>query len=186
VILPAIPSLTNAWAVFVLFAIPIGGGIPAGVVLAQSKGIDWRIMLVLYFLSDVALAIVFEAIMIWFVAKAKTNPKLGQVHFKMKESTAKMVAKYGVNPGPFTLVLIAFGVDPMTGRAATAASGPGFFSGWAIAILGDMFFFSLIMVSTIWLNNLLGDGTWTAIIIMVLMMGVPALIRKLRKPTVEA
>jgi len=79
------------------------------------------------------------------------------------------------------LVLIAFGVDPMTGRAAAMAQGHHFVSGWAVAIAGDMIFFGVVMVSTIWLNNILGDGTWTAIIIMVLMLGLPPLIRRVKK-----
>jgi hypothetical protein len=69
----------------------------------------------------------------------------------------------------------------MTGRAVAMAAGHHFVSGWAIAILGDMVFFTLIMVSTIWLNNLIGDGTTTAIIIMVVMMFGPGLVRKLKE-----
>jgi hypothetical protein len=76
--------------------------------------------------------------------------------------------------------MIAFGVDPITGRAATVAAGHGFLSGWTLAIIGDMFFFLVLMSSTLWLNNILGDGTWTAIIVMVGMMVLPGLIRRVR------
>ncbi len=77
------------------------------------------------------------------------------------------------------LIMIAFGVDPMTGRAAALAQGHGFITGWAVAIAGDMIFFSLIMASTLWLNDYLGDGTWAAVIIMMLMLVIPPLIRRL-------
>ena len=163
-----------------LFAIPIGGGIPAGVVLAQSKGIGWLAMTILYFISDVVLAFVFEPCMILAARLAKRFHFLARFMENMKTIINKTIAGYGPNPGPFLLVLIAFGVDPMTGRAAALAQGHNFLSGWAIAIMGDMMFFGVVMASTIWLNNILGDGTWTAIIIMILMLGIPALIRRLK------
>ena len=85
----------------------------------------------------------------------------------MKQATSQTIARYGTKPGPFTLIVIAFGVDPMTGRAAALAAGHGFVTGWVIAITGDMFFYALIAYSTIQLNNVLGDGTLTAVLIMV-------------------
>jgi hypothetical protein len=69
----------------------------------------------------------------------------------------------------------------MSGRVATHAAGYKFVTGWALAICGDMIFFSVIMASTLWLNNILGDGTWAAVIIMIAMIAVPALIRRLRR-----
>jgi hypothetical protein len=98
----------------------------------------------------------------------------------MKETTNKTIAGYGPKPGPFLLVLIAFGVDPMTGRAAAMAQGYNFVSGWAVAIAGDMIFFTVVMASTIWLNNILGDGTLTAVIIMVLMFALPPILRRIK------
>ena len=174
--------LSSEWDVFILFAIPIGGGIPAGVLLAQSRGIGWMPTSFLYLISDVALALLFEPLMLLFVMAGKHLPFLAKVRERLKKSSDKTIARYGSKPGPLLLVTIAFGVDPMTGRAAAQASGHGFLSGWTIAILGDMLFFMLIMVSTIWLNGFLGDGTWTAIIIMAVMLVVPPLIRRLRAP----
>jgi hypothetical protein len=69
----------------------------------------------------------------------------------------------------------------MTGRAATIFAGHGFLTGWALAIAGDMLYFMVLMVSTLWLNQLLGDGTWTIVIITVAMLVVPALIRRWRR-----
>lgn len=173
-------SAKNTWDVFMLFTIPIGGGIPAGVVLAQSKGFGWLAMTILYFVSDVTLAFVFEPCMVVIAHLAKRSQFLSQLMANMKKTTNKTIAGYGPNPGPFLLVLISFGVDPMTGRAAALAQGHSFVSGWAVAIMGDMMFFGVVMVSTIWLNSILGDGTWTAIIIMVLMLVVPILVRRLK------
>lgn len=169
-------SIHGVWGVFALFLIPIGGGIPAGVILAQSRGIGWPIMMLLYFLSDVVLACVFEPLIYLFVRYAKNSSFLSRWADAYKESLRKTGFKYGISSGPFALVVFSFGVDPMTGRVAALTAGHGFFSGWAIAICGDMFFFALIMVSTLWLNSILGDGTWTAVIIMIAMIGVPILI----------
>lgn len=176
-----IDTLSNARDVFLLFAIPIGGGIPAGVLLAKSRGIDWLTMTVLYFFSDILLAILFEPMMIAFIWISERVPFLARLREAVKQSTNRTIAGYGASPGPFLLMIIAFGVDPMTGRAAAMSAGHGFFAGWAIAIIGDMFFFALIAVSTLCLNNILGDGTWTAVIIMIAMLGIPALIKKIKK-----
>jgi uncharacterized membrane protein len=173
--------ISNAWEVFVLFSIPIGGGIPAGVVLAKTRGINWQTMLILYFISDIALACVFEPFVLLITFAGKHYPGVARFNAAEKKSTHKTISKYGIKPGPITLVTIAFGVDPMTGRTAALTAGHGFITGWALAILGDMLFFTLLMGSTLWLNNILGDGTWTAIIIMVAMMVIPGLIRRFRK-----
>ena len=88
---------------------------------------------------------------------------------------------YGTPLGPLALILFSFGSDPMTGRTVAVAAGHGFVKGWTFAIIGDLFYFSLLMVSTLWLNDVLGDGTWATVIILVLMVAVPILIRKLRR-----
>jgi len=168
------------WDVFLLFSIPVGGGIPAGVLLAKTKGISWIAMTVLYFASDVVFACIFEPTMKFIVVAGKRSPAFTRVVDAFKQSTQKTISKYGLSPSPFSLVMIAFGVDPITGRAATVAAGHGFLSGWTLAIIGDMFFFLVLMSSTLWLNNILGDGTWTAIIVMVGMMVLPGLIRRVR------
>jgi hypothetical protein len=169
--------LSNAWEVLLLYIIPVGGGIPAGVLLAQSKGIPWPASAALYFVSDVMLALVFEPALYLF-KRLKIFSKFTEAFKKSQQIT---IAKFGAKPKPLTLIMISFGVDPMTGRTAALMAGHGFISGWTVAIIGDMIFFGIVMVSTIYLNKLLGDGTWTAIIITVLVLGVPALIRRLRE-----
>ena len=169
------------WKVLVLFIIPIGGGIPAGVLLAKNQGITWQITTILYFISDLILACAFEPLLLLFIATAKRVQFLDRLGIAMKERMKKITAHYGTGLGPFALVMISFGVDPMTGRTAAIAAGHGFFTGWLIAIAGDMIFFGILMVSTLLLNNILGDGTWTTLIILTLMMIVPTFFRRLRK-----
>ena len=149
--------------------------------LAQSKGINWQVMMLLYFISDVILACVFEPVLFLFIKYGKNVPFLARVSAALKIAIQKIIDNYGNTSGVFALVMIAFGVDPMTGRAVAVAAGHGFFIGWMIAIAGDMLYFTLLMVSTLWLKSVLGDGTWTMLIILGLMMMVPPLIRRFRK-----
>ena len=58
-----IPSLSNMLSVFKLFIIPVGGGIPGGVLLAQSQGMAWPVTGLLYLVSDIALAFAFEPVL---------------------------------------------------------------------------------------------------------------------------
>ncbi|MBC7661567.1 MAG: hypothetical protein H7249_17865 [Chitinophagaceae bacterium] len=166
------------WDVFLLFAVPVGGGIPAGVVLAQTQGMGWLIMTVLYFISDVALALIFEPFMMLFGILCNHVEWLARMRDALKTVTKRTIAGYGASPGPIMLIAISFGIDPMTGRAAALASGHSFLSGWAIAIAGDMIFFGVIAVSTICLNNVIGDGTTASLIVMIAMFVIPPLIRR--------
>lgn len=166
------------WQVFLLFVIPIGGGIPGGVLLAQAKGFAWPTMMFLYFLSDVLLAIVFEPILHRLIRLAKHVAwvkKLGEAFLFTIHRTIKT---YRGQKSVLALIGVAFGVDPMTGRAVALAAGHGFFKGWAIAIAGDMVYFSVLMVSTLWLNHILGDGFWTIMIILILMVVIPHFVQK--------
>lgn len=173
-------SFSHLWKVLTLFLIPIGGGIPGGVILARNYGIAWQVMTFLYFVSDVILACVFEPILYLIMTHGKNSKfviRFKEAFNQMVEMTSK---SYGNITGPFTLILIAFGVDPMTGRAMAVAAGHGFISGWMIAIAGDMIYFTLIMASTLWLDGIIGDGTSTVIIIFAVMMIIPMVIRRLR------
>jgi uncharacterized membrane protein len=174
-------NLQNFWDVLLLFLIPIGGGIPGGVMLAQSRGLEWPIMMLLYFISDVILAFTFEPILYLLVRYGQRVLFLARLGAIMKLMIAKTREHYGQSSGIFALIMIAFGVDPMTGRAVAIAAGHGFVMGWVIAIAGDMIYFTLIMISTLWLKSILGDGTWTMLIIFALMIIGPTLFRRLQK-----
>ena len=96
---------------------------------------------------------------------------------------ARTAAQYGNAGGPLALVLVSFGVDPMTGRAAAAAAGHGFLPGWTIAITGDMFYFALLMISTLWLGAALGDDRLTIGVMLFVMLVLPAILRRWRRAT---
>lgn len=173
-------SLTNAWDVLVLFLIPVGGGIPGGVLLAKSRNLAWPFTAALYFLSDVILACAFEPLMLGAIAVGRKSARVTRVIEALRESTRRTAARYGTHLSPLKLILISFGVDPMTGRSAAKAAGHGFVTGWLLAIAGDMIYFAVLMVSTLWLNSVLGDGTWATLLILVVMMLGPPLFKRAR------
>lgn len=167
--------------VLMLFLIPVGGGIPAGVLLARKLGLAWPVAAGLYFISDVILACVFEPILRLLAAGARKIPALARAGDAMKAAMDRTAAHYGgVGAGPFTLILIAFGVDPMTGRAAAMAAGHGFVAGWAIAIAGDMLYYAVIAYSTLRLDTYFKDPNTTMLIVLGAMIVVPILVRRLK------
>jgi hypothetical protein len=167
--------------VFLLFIDPIGAGIPAGVLLAKHRGIGWFAVSFLYFLSDCLMACVFEPLMRMAGRWAAGKPKLAKFAEAYRAQLQKTAEQYGKATGPVALTLVAFGVDPMTARTAAAAAGYGFVSGWAFAILGDMFYFWLVAYSTLKLNKWLGgDPSGTIALMLLAMMFLPSLVKKLR------
>ncbi|MCX5794607.1 MAG: hypothetical protein NTY77_03820 [Elusimicrobia bacterium] len=167
--------------VLMLFLIPIGGGIPAGVLLARSHAIAWPVTMGLYFVSDVILAFLFEPVLRLLIAASRRIPPLARFTEVLRQAMTRTAAQYGGGgAGPFALIMIAFGVDPMTGRAAAAAAGHGFLSGWTIAITGDMIYFTVIMVATLRLNSVLGDPNRTMALILAAMFFLPMLVRRLK------
>jgi len=168
-------------AVLLLFLIPVGGGIPAGVLLAQSKGLGWGPTASLYLLSDLILALAFEPLLRGFVLLARRSPFLARFGAAMKEAMARSAARIGgPGMGPIALVMIAFGVDPMTGRSAALAAGHGFLAGWAVAIAGDMLYYAVVALATLRLNAFIKSPEATVWIVLAAMLLVPSLVRRLR------
>lgn len=168
-------------AVLLVFLIPFGGGIPAGVLLAQAKGLPWEVTAGLYAVSDLVLALVFEAVLIGFAAVAERRPPVARYGAAVKLAMARNVAMMGgTGAGPLRVVLIAFGVEPMTGRTAALLAGYGPLPGWTLAILGDMGYYALIALSTLGLNAWLKHPKLTAWIILGAMFLWPMLTRRIR------
>jgi hypothetical protein len=168
-------------SVLKLFIIPVGGGIPAGVLLASAKGLAWPITTVLYLVSDVLLALAFEPILRLLAKVLGRIPVLTRFSAALKAATARSVAHFGgTGAGPLSLVMISFGVDPMTGRATALAAGHGFLTGWAFAIAGDMLYFGVIALTTLHLNSYIRDPDITMMIVLGAMFGVPYVVRYFR------
>lgn len=175
------PSTSSLLSVLKLFLIPVGGGIPAGVLLAKAKGLAWPVTTALYLVSDLALALAFEPILRFLAMLGRKVPFLARLSAALKAATARSVAHFsGTGAGPLTLVMIAFGVDPMTGRATALAAGHGFLAGWAFAIAGDMLYFAVIALTTLHLNSYVRDPNTTMLIVLGAMFVVPMLVRYVR------
>lgn len=176
-----IPPVADMLSVLKLFLIPVGGGIPAGVMLAQTKGVIWPATALLYLVSDIILAFLFEPVLRFLAFVCSKISILSRFSAAMKAATARSVHHMsGTGAGPIGLIMISFGVDPMTGRATAHAAGHGFFTGWAIAIAGDMLYFGVIAVSTLKLNTYIKDPNVTMMIVLLGMFSIPTLIKIVR------
>lgn len=168
-------------SVLLLFLIPVGGGIPAGVLLAASTGIAWPVTAGLYLISDIILALVLEPILYLSVRLGRRVPFLARFGAAMKLAMEKTTPKFGGSgAGPCALIAVAFGVDPMTGLTAALAAGHGPVAGWAFAIAGDMIYYAVIAASTLGLNAYLKNPDMAVATILVAMVAVPHVIRRVR------
>jgi hypothetical protein len=174
-------TLASSLSVLTLFVIPVGGGIPAGVLLAKRRGLAWPLTAFLYLISDILLALAFEPILRLGSRWGRRSRLGARIGAAFKMATERSVAHFnGTGAGPLALVMIAFGVDPMTGRASALAAGHGFIAGWAVAIAGDMLYFAVIAVSTLRLNAYIQDPNVTMLIILAAMFLLPVVVRAVR------
>lgn len=168
-------------SVLMLFLLPVGGGIPAGVLMARAKGFDWPLTAGLYLVSDVILALAFEPVLRLLVVLGRKVPFLARLSVAMKVAMARSAAHFGgTAAGPVSLVMIAFGVDPMTGRASALAAGHGFVAGWSFAIVGDLLYYAVIAITTLRLNAYVRDPNKTVLVVLGAMILVPLLVRWVR------
>lgn len=175
------PSALSMLSVLKLFVIPVGGGIPAGVLLARAKGLAWPVTTLLYLGSDLFLAVAFEPVLRLMALLCGKVSFLARFGYALKAAMARSASHFGgTGAGPVALVMIAFGVDPMTGRASALAAGHGFISGWAIAIAGDMLYFGVIALTTLRLNMYIRDPNTTMWIVLFAMFSIPPLVRFIR------
>jgi len=168
-------------SVLLLFLLPFGGGIPAGVLLARAQGLAWPATAGLYLVSDLLLALAFEPVLWLLVLLAGKVPFLARLGVALQVAMARTAAQVSSpGAGPLTLVLIAFGVDPMTGRASALAAGHGFLGGWAVAIAGDLLYYAVIAVVTLRLNAWFRNPELTVLLVLGAMVVAPLLLRRLR------
>jgi hypothetical protein len=168
-------------AVFMLFLLPVGGGIPAGVLLARANGLPWPVTGGLYFVSDVILAIAFEPVLRLLVALGRKVPLLARFGAVIRNAMARNAAYIGgTGTGPMALVLISFAVDPMTGRATALTAGHGIVAGWAFAIAGDMLYYAVVALTTLRLNSYFSNPNITILVVLGAMTLVPAIVRYCR------
>ena len=167
--------------VFMLFLVPFGGGIPAGVLLARANGLPWPMTAGLYFVSDVLLALAFELVLRLVVMLGRKVQFLARAGAVMSKGMARSSAYFGgTYAGPMTLVMISFGVNPITGRATALAAGHGIVAGWAFAIAGDMLYYAILALTTLRLNSYISDPNITILLVVAAMALVAMLVRYFR------
>jgi hypothetical protein len=183
--------LPTAWpvgalGVLLVFCTQIGAGIPLGVILARDAGLSPLVTASLYLISDIFLACTFEPMLLllrWLAKRVDFVARLGNRLAKISGATGLSQGKV---QGPLGLILFSFAVAPAPARAASEAAGHGFISGWTLAIIGDMIYFTLIMVSTLWVSSVFGDDRLAVGAVLVFAWLLPILLRRLRRDSSDA
>ncbi len=183
-----LPTLwpSGTMGVFLIFVTQIGLGIPSGVLRARDAGVSPFVTAGLYAASDVVLAFTVEPMLIllrWLSARVVFIARLGNTLAKFSGATGLNDGKVR---GPLGLILFSFAVAPAPARAASEAAGHGFISGWTLAIIGDMLYFTLIMVSTLWVASIFGDDRLTVGAVLVGAWVLPMLFRRMRRKSTPA
>jgi hypothetical protein len=163
--------------VLLLFCIPGGMGIPPGVLLGSHGSLGPIVMTLLYFVSDIVLACVFEPLLVILAALARRLPVVSRAGEVVLAGIRRTVPA-GRASAPLGIALTAFGAGLPFGRALAAAAGFDLVSSWLFTIAGDMAYFGLGMASTLWFDNLLGDPRTAALAGLAVMFIVPAIIRR--------
>ena len=166
-----------------LFCVPGGMGVPPGVLLAKQDGIGPAMTTLLYFLSDVLVAVfVFEPMLRGLATLARRRQRLARMRAAYAAALGRFMPR-GSAAGPGGIVFTGFGMGPPFGRALGALVGYGPVVGWLLAIAGDMAFFLIGLVSTLWFNGVFGDQRTAALAGIGVMVLVTIAVHRLRTPT---
>lgn len=168
---------------FLLFVIPTGAGIPAGVLLGQRLGLGIGSMSGLYLGSGLLRAALFEPLLRWVAQRRREGGRFSQ----LSDSTRILLARHEwlsrAMRGAWAPLIVGYNLDPMAGRVAAAAVGMGWLRGWTLALIADFAYFISTAVPTLWLQRLVGNEWLTLLVVMVLSAAIPMLWRRLRPST---
>jgi len=149
--------------------------------LARANGLPWPATAGLYFVSDIVLALAFEPVFRLIVALGRKVRFVARVAAAMRNAMARNSTYFsGKGTGPLALVMISFGVDPMTGRATALTAGHGVVAGWAFAIAGDMLYYAVVALTTLHLNPYFSNPNITILAVLGAMALAPVLVRYCR------
>jgi hypothetical protein len=171
---------TGGLGAFLLFLAPVGGGIPVGVLLADRGGVPAWGTILLYLLSDVVLAFAIEPLFAVVLRLGRRFETVGRAGAVIQRVSHGAGLKQEGAKSALGLIFVSFAVSPTTGRAAAASVGHGFFRGWSLAIIGDMAYFALLMASTLWLSNVLGNDRLTIVIAIATAWILPLVLQRMR------
>ena len=175
------PASHGALLTFLLFAIPTGAGIPAGVLLGQRLGLTALSMSGLYVGSGLLRAALFEPLFRWLARRRHSLAWIG----RWREGGRALLARHDrlrrALRGPWAPMVVSYNVDPMAGRVAAAAVGMGWLRGWGLSLLADFAYFVSTAVPTLWLQRLVGNEWLTLLIFCLLWAALPMLWRAGRR-----
>ena len=177
--------LAGAWprgwsGVLLLFCLPMGVGVPPGVLLAQHDGLDVASTTALYVLSDVLMAtVLFEPMLRLLVLASRRVPALERFGRTLLVATTRLLPADSI-AGPTGVVLTGFGGGLPFGRALGAGMGYGLATSWLLTMAGDLLYFTLGMASTLWFQGLFGDPRTAVLAALAVMLIVPLALRRLR------
>jgi hypothetical protein len=179
-------TIASAWptgglGAFLLFLAPVGGGIPIGVIVADRGGVPAWGIAVLYLLSDIVLAFTMEPILALILRLGRRVESVGRVGQAIQRISASAGLKQAGAKSALGLIFVAFAISPTTGRAAAATVGHAFLPGWALAITGDMFYFGLLMASTLWLSSTFADDRLTIVVAVLVAWTLPFVLQRARR-----
>jgi hypothetical protein len=106
---------------------------------------------------------------------------IGRLGQRLSKLTGATGLSEGKVQGPLGLILFSFAWAPAPARAASEAAGHGFLAGWALAIIGDMGYFTMIMLSTLWVSSVFGDDRIAVGAVLVGAWLLPMLLKRLRR-----
>ena len=177
------PGSNSILFTFLLFVIPTGAGIPAGVLLGHRVGLTAASMSGLYLGSGLLRAALFEPVFRWAARQRHEGGRVSRLRDAARALLARHAMLRRAMRGAWAPLIVGYNVDPMAGRVAAAAVGMGWLRGWALALIADFAYFVSTAVPTLWLQRVVGNEWLTLLLFVVLSAAIPMLWRRLRRST---
>ncbi len=119
------PGAHGTLFTFLLFVIPTGAGIPAGVLLGQRVGLTAAAMSGLYVGSGLLRATLFEPFFRWVARQRHEGGRVSRLRDAARELLARHAMLRRAMQGAWAPLIVGYNIDPMAGRVAAAAVGMG-------------------------------------------------------------
>ena len=168
---------------FLLFVIPTGAGIPAGVLLGHRVGLTAASLSGLYVGSGLLRAALFEPVFRWVARRRHEGGRITRWHDAARDLLARHEMLSRAVSGSWAPLVAGYNLDPMAGRVAAGAIGMGWLRGWTLALVADFAYFVSTAVPTLWLQRFVGNEWLTLLLFVLLSTGIPMLWRRLRRST---
>jgi len=177
--------------VFALFWLPVGPGVPAGVLLARHAGINPALTFCLYFLSDLLGACICHpsfSVMRRAGGRVPLLASVGQRLMRLAtlgtgispEAMADQApgGSRGTLPLLFRIGTVGFGVDVYTAGMLAVGLPVRNLPGWLAAIAGDLVWFTMLLATSIATAAVTNDDRITAAVMVVVMIALPPIARR--------